>query len=279
MLCANPTKLTGGLEVPCGRCMNCRVNRQRFWTGRILAEAAYQPHSTFWTLTYDEDTVPRIEEGPYRGALTLRSADLRNFIKRWRKLKPANETFRYFAVGEYGDMFQRPHYHLVAFGPVLNLELESRVARIWGNGRISVSELVPERAAYCAGYTIKKMTKSDDYRLFEGQEPEFYRVSRKPPLGHDLMVDIARTAHSKSGAFLIARNEDVPKEFRIGGRRFAIGRYWVRKLREVIGDVPQEANLGKIKAEQATPEYRERLAKAKEKEEKIYRAHRRRFRG
>lgn len=272
MLCGNPTLLQGGLQVPCGRCYNCRINRQRFWTGRILAESVFQPHCSFWTLTYDDEHVPFVDGDEFHDVLNLSPRDLQLFIKRWRKFKPEDEEFRYFAVGEYGDRFGRPHYHLVAFGPPVNLELETRVKETWGKGRISVSELNRPRAAYCAAYTLKKMTKTDDSRLVPGQQPEFFRCSRKPALGARLMEHIAAATFTRSGSYLVAATEDVPKEFRLEGRRYSIGRYWINKLREVC-DAPEKANLEKIKAEQARPEYKERISKAKATEKRLFILH------
>lgn len=269
MLCASPVELSEGFSVPCGNCPNCRINRKRFWTGRMIAEASYCPASSFWGLTYAPETVPIVQSGPFAGAMTLDPRDLTNFIKRWRRLKPKDESFRYFAVGEYGDEGHRPHYHLVAFGPRLDVALEDRIRRAWSYvdaqgtrrviGRVSVSEFRPERAAYCAGYTIKKLTKPNDYRLLDGQHPEFFRVSRQPPLGHRLMEDIGRSCYTRSGSYLLAETGDVPHEFRIEKKRYPIGRYWIEKLREML-DV--EKPQAKTNAERY-PDYPERLARAK----------------
>ena len=282
MLCAKPITLSAGYEVPCGQCMNCRINKKRFWVGRILAEAAYTENATFWGLTYAEENVPTVGFGPYADALTLRPKDLTDFIKRWRKMRPVvatktdpltnrkspvyGESFRYFAVGEYGDL-GRPHYHVIAFGPALSFDLEDRVKSVWQKGRVSVSELVPERAAYCAGYTIKKMTKHGDNRLLEGQFPEFFRVSRKPPLGHRLFEDITEATFSRSGSIALVNQGDVAKEFRLENRRYPLGRYWVQKLREVL-DVPTPPY---IPPSQTDPDYSERVAEAKRKEAKAHR--------
>ena len=277
MLCAKPFTLSAGFEVPCGKCMNCRVNRRRFWTGRILAEAAYQPMSSFWGLSYAPEFVPFVGTGRYADALTLRPEDLTNFIKRWRKAKPKAEPFRYFAVGEYGEL-GRPHYHIVAFGPRLDTLLEDRIRKAWSVydrqsekrtllGRVSVSELIPERAAYCAGYTIKKMTGHGDSRLLDGQHPEFFRVSRRPPLGHMLFEDIARSTFTRSGSIKLSMEQDVPKEFRQAGARYPLGRYWVSKLREVL-DVPTPEYIA---PSERYPDYAERFKKAQAKERQLQR--------
>ena len=257
--------------------MNCRVNRRRFWTGRILAEAAYQPMSSFWGLTYAPEFVPTVGSGPYADALTLKPSDLTNFLKRWRRHKPEDEEFRFFAVGEYGEL-GRPHWHIVAFGPRIDSALEDRIRKAWSVwdqkcekhtllGRVSVSELIPERAAYCAGYTIKKLTKANDNRLLQGQHPELFRVSRRPPLGYKLFEDIGHTAHTRNGSWKLAVEGDVQKEFRHQGARYPLGRYWVQKLREVL-DVPTPEYKD---PRDLDPNYEVRLEAAKAKERKLQR--------
>lgn len=278
MLCARPVTLKEGFSVPCGDCFNCRINKKRFWTGRILAEMAYTEHTSFWGLSYAPEHVPSVKSGPFAGALTLNVSDARNFIKRWRILRDRDplykkEGFRFFLVGEYGDQGFRPHYHVVAFGPRLDVRLEDRVRRAWSVrndkgeleliGRVDVQPMEIRHAAYCAGYTLKKLTKENDFRLLDGQRPEFFRVSRKPPLGAALFEDIARSTYTRSGTIALGETGDVPNEFRYESRRYPLGRYWITKLREELGVEPTKKTN-----EERYPDYAERLREAKRKEAK-----------
>lgn len=111
--------------VPCGRCMACRINKTQEWVLRLELEKMSNDKTAFVTLTYDDDHLP-IDEG-------LHKKDLQKFFKRLRKY---GLTFRYYAVGEYGEKEQkyydpadsdlielgkinphgRPHYHVLFFG-------------------------------------------------------------------------------------------------------------------------------------------------------------------
>ena len=291
MLCAFPIELRAGLHVPCNQCMNCRINRRRLWTGRMLAEAAFEPNASFWTLTYADEYVPVVSSGPFAGSLTLSPRDLTLFLKRYRKQNP-QESLRYFAVGEYGEEGTfRPHLHVVAYGPRLDVGLLERVGKAWSQegelmGRVTAEPLLPQRAAYCAGYSVKKMTGVEDHRLLPGQVPEFVRMSRKPPLGHRLINRLCGQSfwesepnwaqpvvYTRSGAIKMASEGDVPKEFRYQGTRYPIGRYWISKMREVLDVEPKKQSAAD------EPDYEERLAKAKEKEAQLRRRFRDKTRG
>ena len=74
---------------------------------RILLEQLLHEYSSFITLTYSEDSSP--DDG------SLRPCDLQKWLKRIRRsVVPAK--LRFFGVGEYGDKFARPHYHVALFG-------------------------------------------------------------------------------------------------------------------------------------------------------------------
>ena len=107
MICIKPLTLEGRGEVGCGQCRNCRINRRREWVGRMILEAKEHLFSSFVTLTYDDEHMPK--DG------SLCKKHLQQFIRRLRKaLYP--RKIRYYAVGEYGDKSWRPHYHLIVFG-------------------------------------------------------------------------------------------------------------------------------------------------------------------
>ena len=46
------------LELPCGRCVGCRLERSRQWTVRVMHEASLHWNNCFVTLTYREDNLP-----------------------------------------------------------------------------------------------------------------------------------------------------------------------------------------------------------------------------
>lgn len=108
MQCTKPVFLAReGLNVPCGKCMACRIARSREWTTRLIHELSYWDKASFVTLTYDNEHLPS------DNSLSVRHWQL--FMKRLRKqVEPLK--IKYFASGEYGDKFGRPHYHAIIFG-------------------------------------------------------------------------------------------------------------------------------------------------------------------
>lgn len=117
------------MKVPCGKCMECRKEQQDNWTTRIYQELlGCQGKAIFVTLTYNEQSVPRVE---YEGKeyLSLNKRDVQNWIKRYRirqerefllqrrynkNIHPP-KTLKYFLCGEYGCVTHRPHYHMIIF--------------------------------------------------------------------------------------------------------------------------------------------------------------------
>ena len=108
------------IEIPCGRCVGCRLDYARQWANRCMLELEDHDRACFITLTYDEFHVsksyyPDPATGLALPALTLCKRDLQLFFKRLRKAFPENRI-RYFGCGEYGPSTFRPHYHVILFG-------------------------------------------------------------------------------------------------------------------------------------------------------------------
>lgn len=179
---------------------------------RQFLESLCHEENCFVTLTYAPEHVP-----PGRNVVPR---DLQLFLKRLRtSIHPIR--FRYFAVGEYGDLSGRPHYHLSAFG--LGQHMGPIIDKAWGLGHTLTAEFNSQTAQYVAGYTIKKMTSFGDHRL-DGRHPEFARQSRRPGLGADAMSVIAQALEGASF-------DDAPSMIQVGSRKVALGRYLLSKLR------------------------------------------------
>lgn len=248
MLCRKPFVM-GTAAHACGQCMPCRYNRRRLWQHRIMQEAKLHAVNCFVTLTYADGSLPTDLNGT-RGATshtggTLLPKDTQDWLKRLRKMIQPLRV-RYYLVGEYGDENFRPHYHAALFGwGACDNLLRSRqetcsctacdvVAKSWGKGRTDLRSLDSGLAQYlCGGYITKKMTRFDDVRL-TGRHPEFARMSLAPGIGADVMWDIASSLLSFSHL-----QGDVPSSLEIGGKKYPLGRYLRKKLREFMGRDPK----------------------------------------
>jgi len=177
------------MTVPCGQCTGCRSEYSRQWAMRIMHETSLNPDNCFITLTYDEKNIPQNN-----------SLDKKAFPKFIRSLRQKNKgtKIRYYACGEYGDNFGRPHYHAILFNYFPNdliplkkdLYTSESISHAWRyKGHASVGNVTFQSAAYVSNYVQKKINgkkKLDHYTnkdTGEWREPEFSLMSRKPGIG------------------------------------------------------------------------------------------------
>lgn len=168
----------GKMVVPCGRCPACRRRKQNEWAFRILEEAKYTKSCYFVTLTYNDDFLPFSD----LGVPTLVPHHLTSFFK---NLRYDIGSFRYFACGEYGDQFDRPHYHFILFynGNFSDDFVKSSIEKRWSGGFTQVENgITDRRAKYCAKYSMKQV--GFDYG---DCVPPFARMSRRPGLGKQFL--------------------------------------------------------------------------------------------
>ena len=176
------------LTLSCGVCIDCRIRKARDWAIRCAHEAQTQTRSSFLTLTYASDP----------GSISKR--DLQLFFK---QLRNQGSRFTYFACGEYGEQFARPHYHVCMFGEDFPdkyawnrakggvLYRSDKLEKAWPHGHAKIGSLTDKSAGYTARYNLKKITgdKSIDHymREFNGFniniQPEFQLQSTRPAIG------------------------------------------------------------------------------------------------
>ncbi|AZL83020.1 replication initiator protein [Apis mellifera associated microvirus 36] len=145
------------------------------WTIRVLQEhkQAYTAH--FLTLTYEDDHLPYSNEGEPE----LDKTHLQKFFKRLRKENAKHAPkwqIRYFAIGEYGETFERPHYHAIMFN-VHNNSIE-KLAKIWPCGFHQLGTVGLASIHYVTGYIINR------YADYGSRSKPFALHSRKPGLGN-----------------------------------------------------------------------------------------------
>lgn len=183
------------IELPCGKCIGCRIRKREEWAVRIYAEAQMHEKKIFATITYDEEHIPR-DYG-------LNYADIQRLNKRLRK---KFGPFRFFVAGEYGDQFGRPHYHAIYFGlrpddlrkcnslySRFDLYESTEFDKCWARGKVAIGEVTYQSARYCATYTTKRITGEIADEHYERVSPltgeirrvptEFAKMSLKPGLG------------------------------------------------------------------------------------------------
>lgn len=194
------------MDIPCGKCIGCRMNYAREWGIRCLHEKKQWSENSYVTLTYNNEMLPP------SGTLCLRDVQL--FMKRLRiakrrqalalgakavaprKLRTEERValvnaakVRFFLGGEYGEDNKRPHYHALlfncGFGDKLFFEYNKRgeplftsreLSDLWSvNGEplgfCTIGDITFDSAVYCAKYALKKVNGDpafEHYNVIDG---------------------------------------------------------------------------------------------------------------
>lgn len=179
----------GAIDIPCGRCVGCKLQRSRDWAIRCMHEASLYRDNCYVTLTYSPENLPPLGSLQYR--------DFQLFMKRLRShFKQPN--IRFYMCGEYGTATRRPHYHACLFNitfPDLKyyklnkqgdrLSTSLILDKLWGlsDTQCLVGAVTLQSAGYVARYLLQKQTGdlADDH--YQGRTPEFNRMSLRPGIG------------------------------------------------------------------------------------------------
>lgn len=157
-MCVRPIVVKENV-VPCGKCFECRKQDRNSWSIRVQHEIK---EGSFITLTYDEKNVPD----------RVIKKHLQDYIKRLReRIRKNDETFKlkYFGVGEYGDRFGRPHYHLIT-----NCVDIDNIKNAWKYGIVHVGRPDNPAIHYCTKYVQKNIGKTK-----EKKERREFRIMSK----------------------------------------------------------------------------------------------------
>lgn len=188
------------IEIACGQCIGCRLERSRQWATRCVHESSLYDDNCFITLTYDDYHLP--------SNYSLDKSHFQNFIKRLRNyvsdtdnqdpdlgLYDGSQRIRYFHCGEYGETTKRPHYHAILF----NFDFQNKqfyksnngqklytaplLEKLWPQGFGIVGAATFESAAYVARYILKKVTGKGAPKHYQDRVPEYVTMSRRPGVG------------------------------------------------------------------------------------------------
>lgn len=191
-------------------------------------------------MTYNEENLP--EHG------SLVRAHLQQFIKNLRrKIEPLR--IKFFACGEYGKKFERPHYHICIFGwdpndkesieinpfhknpfskAAQNFLYKSEfIAKIWKKGFVSIGSVTFESAAYTARYICKKINGDKSFLHYGKRTPEFSLMSRKGGIGITWLMQYFGDVY--------------PKDFfTINGKRIKPPKFYDRILKKIDPELLQK---------------------------------------
>lgn len=170
------------------------------WALRLKHEAKFHNQAFFITLTYNDENVPA--DG------SLDPKHVKNFIRRYRR--EFGKT-RFFSCAEYGGKLQRPHYHVIAFGPDIPDRVQHyrdypqsqfnpaframfgesgiihyrspRLEKCWPFGFSEFTYAAPATMDYVTKFHVEKVTGEKAADHYGDRVPEFSRMSRMPGMG------------------------------------------------------------------------------------------------
>jgi len=208
------------VELACGQCIGCRLERSRNWAIRCVHESKLYENNCFITLTYDAQHLPK--------SRSLQKSHFQKFMKRLRK-KYSPTKIRFFHCGEYGEKFHRPHYHACLFNHDFpdkkhwktqnnqKYYTSDSLNSLWGQGFTTIGAVTFESAAYVARYITKKVTghqAPEHYQDIDEEtgevfdiQPEYVTMSRRPGIGKHYYEKHKKDWFSRD--FLISRGTEV----------------------------------------------------------------------
>lgn len=208
------------IPLPCGKCPYCLNRRANNWIFRCMQESKVSDSAIWVTLTYE---APPLDEN---NMMSLNKNDCQKFFKRLRKIKRlhSDRPIKYYLCGEYGDTYERPHYHAIIFNST-----EEDIRSAWETfsspededsrtlGKCYFDKVNENTIAY----TVKYMNKGKLIPKFKTDKrlPEFQLFSKQ--LGINFVTNATRTFYNSD-----PRRNNVT----VNGHNKALPRYFANKL-------------------------------------------------
>lgn len=218
-------------DLPCGKCIECRLEYARDTAVRCVHEAKMHEHNSFITLTYSDEHLksPRLQYIDFQLFLKkLRDKIFRDHLEKFGKYnwslltkEQKKEEYKKIAIpfmvtGEYGEINKRPHWHALIFNwsptdirPKYTSDNGDEVYSshtldtLWGHGITELGSVTFQSAGYCARYSAKKLIHGFD------QQHNFHPVhkrSSKYAIGKTFLEKHYK--HIFTHGFTTVRNKD-----------------------------------------------------------------------
>lgn len=198
------------MQIPCGQCDGCRLDRSKVWAARCMHEASLHDDNCFITLTYAVDPGSLVPE---------------NFVKFMKRLRKKYGKMRYYQCGEYGAKFSRPHHHACLFGfdfpdkfiwstkSGVKLYRSESLDKIWGLGFATIGSVNYKTAAYTARYILKKQVGSQAGNYYKDLQPEYTTMSRRPGIAYDWFTKYKNDVLAIDGIIVNGRKVKSPRYY------------------------------------------------------------------
>lgn len=189
-LCWSPTKYNkqfATFQLPCGKCISCRLLQAREKSIRCVHEASLHTKNTFLTLTYSDEKLE---------SQKLIYPHIQKFIRDIRYRYP-EQPIPCVTTGEYGTKNKRPHWHLLLFNFAPHdmvpykknkqgdqLYTSPSIDEIWSynNSKEHPSQIGPINLA-TAGYVCRYQLKKQEHKETQSEYSPIVRYSSKYAIG------------------------------------------------------------------------------------------------
>ncbi len=243
MLCTGyekVNKVTGEIyqRWPCGKCLNCKINKKRQWQARFILETIAYGTPSWITLTY------RPEDEP----LSITKEHLDKWIAKVRYYNEQihSNPIRYYCRAEYRPETGAPHYHVLLWNHRATIVPDRKNPARWYDPIIEIAwsdyggtstedasfgrkNSLLNRMDYITNY-ISEFGPKLIYP--EGMMEEKSFMSRMPALGTDApTIELfAKSFLSSQGSRLIESYSGIPKVFNYQGKLWPIPKILKDKL-------------------------------------------------
>jgi len=195
--------------------------------------------SSFVTLTYSDKFLPKDGSLVYRDfqlfmkrlRIAIQKSSFKRACRKILNYKP--KDLKFYMCGEYGENYNRPHYHACLFGvdfpdkvllkekDGVKLYTSPFLEKVWKKGFVTVGEVTFASALYLAKYVMKQFDGDLGGSVYQGRSPEFGKMSRG-----------GRTGKGLGYTWFEKFSSDVfPKDFVvIRGQHFRVPKYYSRKF-------------------------------------------------
>lgn len=205
----NSSKEYDSFLLPCGRCINCRLDYARSWAIRSYHESQMHENNIFLTLTYSDENLKsdKLIYSDFQNFMkALRHKVFNDYLKSnhpsiiWSSLTNIEKIefkqehkesinaakISVFVTGEYGTKNKRPHWHAIIFNYrpkdekyKYTNELGDKlydsetISKLWTHGTHDFGQVTLKSAGYVARYAAKKLAHGRD------QDHDYTPISKK----------------------------------------------------------------------------------------------------
>lgn len=190
------------VDIPCGKCDLCLVNRRYSNALRIMLEAESWPGKTYFiTLTFDDEHLGDGELDHNEWSQFIKDfrakfcqaqyCDIRKRKDYYGKIRSVTfKQIKQVMCGEYGDQFGRKHFHGIIFNHEFTdivptgtfskkgnpLHTSASLASVWKKGFVELEEVTFDLALYVGAYVTDKAL--DDAPDFGRSKKQYGRFGR-----------------------------------------------------------------------------------------------------